>query len=398
MIDGVPSEFSSGVVGLAGRVPATDPRPLLSSALTLAGTSLPLTGRARIYTCGITPYDVTHLGHAATFVWSDLLASVVRATGVEPEVCRNVTDVDDVLTAAASGHGRPYDEFALSQEFLFERDMRALGVARPAHAPHARGHVRDVAQLAAALLRAGAAYETEGTVWFRGEDVAAASGLAEHEALALLREFGEEPGAAGSQSPFDVPVWRPSAAEHPAWPSPWGWGRPGWHAECAAMGWSTFGAGIDVLAGGADLEFPHHAYQVAMVEAASGTTPYARAQFRVGSVLLDGAKMAKSTGNLVLVSDLLEDHTGGAIRMMLLHRPWSQAWEFTPHLLVEAEERLGRLYAAAGRPGRAEDVAPVLEALLDDLDVVRACALAEEIGGPAARTLLSVLRVDQTSR
>ncbi len=394
----MPAAYSSGVVGLAGRVPATDPRPLLSSGLTLDGAALPLAGRARIYTCGITPYDVTHLGHAATFVWSDLLASVVRAAGVEPEVCRNVTDVDDVLTAAASGHGRPYDEFALSQEFLFERDMRALGVARPAHAPHARGHVRDVAQLAAALLRTGAAYEVDGTVWFRGADVVAASGLGEDEALALLREFGEEPGASGSRSPYDVPVWRPSDAEHPAWPSPWGWGRPGWHAECAAMGWATFGPSIDVLAGGDDLAFPHHAYQVAMVEAASGATPYARAQFRVGTVLLDGVKMAKSTGNLVLVSDLLEDHTGAAIRMMLLHRPWAQPWEFTPGLLVEAEERLGRLYAAAGRPGREDDVPAVLEALLADLDVVGACALAEEIGGPAARTLLSVLRVDQTSR
>ncbi|MDP3969008.1 MAG: cysteine--tRNA ligase [Nocardioides sp.] len=390
----MPHEISSGVVGLAGRVPDVDPRPLLSSALTLGGSPLPLTGRARIYTCGITPYDVTHLGHAATFVWADLLASVVRAAGLEPEVCRNVTDVDDVLTAAASGHGRPYDEFALSQEFRFERDMRALGVARPAHAPHARGHVTHVVQLAAALLRTGAAYEHEGTVWFRGEAAFRTSGLSEDDALARLREFGDEPGAAGSESPWDVPVWRPSPAEHPAWPSPWGWGRPGWHAECAAMCWTTFGPSIDVLGGGEDLAFPHHAYQAAMVEAASGATPYARAHFRVGSVMLDGAKMAKSTKNLVLVSDLLEDHTGPAIRMMLLHRRWSEAWDYTPALLTEAEQRLGRLYAAGGRTGGEDAVETVLGALLDDLDVVTACALAEEHGGAAARTLISVLRID----
>lgn len=391
----MPTSHSSGVLGLAGRVPAVDPRPLLSGRLTLGGTPLPLTGRARLYTCGITPYDVTHLGHASTFVWADLLASVIRATGVEAEICRNVTDVDDVLTAAASGHGRPYDEFALSQEFLFERDMRALGVARPAHAPHARGHVEHVVQLAGALLRTGAAYESEGTVWFRGAEAVERSGLDPERARALLTEFGDEPGARGAASEWDVPVWRPSPEEHPAWPSPWGWGRPGWHAECAAMCWSTFGASIDVLGGGEDLAFPHHAYQAAMVEAASGVTPYARAAFRVGSVRLDGSKMAKSTGNLVLVSDLLEEHTGAAIRMMLLSRPWAEQWDYEPALLTDAAERLGRLYAAGGRPGSDEAVTDVLGALLDDLDVVRACALAEEAGGPAARTLVSVLRLDQ---
>src|SRR5512146_1445613 len=120
----VASSFSSsGVVGLAGRVPAVDRHPLRSSALVLDGAPLPLAGTARIYTCGITPYDVTHLGHAATFVWADLLASVCRAAAVKPAVCRNVTDVDDVLTAAASVRGRHYDEFALTQEFLFDRDM-----------------------------------------------------------------------------------------------------------------------------------------------------------------------------------------------------------------------------------------------------------------------------------
>ncbi len=304
------SHLSSGVVGLSDRIPAVDPDPVLSGELTLAGEPLPLVGALRIYTCGITPYDVTHLGHAATFVWADLLACLGRHLGVTPVTCRNVTDVDDVLTEAASRRGRPYDEFALMQEFLFDRDMRALNVARPDHTPHARAHVRHVVQLATALLRTGHAYERDGSVFFRGGDMPTRYGLSEAEALRLSTEFGDQ-AADGRESPFDTPVWRPSAETDPAWPSPWGWGRPGWHAECAAMSWATFGSGVDVLVGGEDLTYPHHAYQAAMVEAATEVGPFARRQLHIGAVHHGGSKMAKSTSNLVLISDLLEHAPGG---------------------------------------------------------------------------------------
>ena len=181
------SHITSGVVGLSGRVPEVDPEPVLSSSLVLAGEPLPLVGTVRVYTCGITPYDVTHVGHAATFVWADLIGCLARHLGVAAETCRNVTDVDDVLTRAAGERGWEYDEFALTQEFLFDRDMKALKVARPDHTPHARAHVQHVIQLAAALLRTGHAYEHDGHVFFRGDEVMAASGLGEQEALAALR-------------------------------------------------------------------------------------------------------------------------------------------------------------------------------------------------------------------
>jgi len=392
----VSSHISSGVIGLSGRVPAVDTDPVLSSSLTLAGTALPLVGTARVYTCGITPYDVTHLGHAATFVWSDVVASVAHALGVAVETCRNVTDVDDVLTDAAIRSGRAYDEFALTQEFLFDRDMRALKVARPDHTPHARTHVQQVVQLAAALLRTGHAYERSGHVFFRGEGTMAASGLGPQEALRLSAEFGDQ-SEDGRESPYDVPVWRPSPPEHPAWPSPWGWGRPGWHAECAAMAWATFGSSIDVLVGGEDLTFPHHAYQGAMVEAATGVTPFARRHLHVGAVHHDGAKMAKSTHNLVLVGDLLEQASGAALRLMLLMRPWAQHWEFLPEMLPAAAEELDRLYAAAGRPGRDSGRGAVLAALAADLDVRGALAVAQAEGGAAARTLLDVLKLTEAA-
>jgi len=375
-------------------VPQHEVAPQRSADLRLAGVQVPLLSPARIYVCGITPYDVTHLGHAATFVWADTLISVLGQANVDTISCRNVTDIDDVLTVAAGTRGRPFDEFALMQEFLFDRDMKALGVRSPTHAPHARHHVGQVVELAAALLSTGAAYERERHIFFRGAPALAQSGLDRAEALRLSQEYGDHPDDPLRDDPFDVPVWRPSGEQDPAWPSPWGWGRPGWHAECAAMAWSGLGAGIDVLIGGEDLTFPHHAYQTAMVEAASSVRPFARAAMHVGTVYRDGAKMAKSTGNLVLLSDLLQDHPAAAVRLLLLARPWQASWEYTPQGLSDAAEELELLYSAAGRPETSSAAAgEVLDLLLDDLDVPRALATAQREGGAAARLLLDALRL-----
>jgi L-cysteine:1D-myo-inositol 2-amino-2-deoxy-alpha-D-glucopyranoside ligase len=381
---------SSGVLGAAGRVAVAG--PVRSADLRLAGAPLPVLGTARVYTCGITPYDVTHLGHAATFVWADALRGVLEMAGAEVISSRNVTDVDDVLTRAADAKGRHYDEFALSQEFLFERDMEALAVHRPTHAPRARYYIPHVQQLAAALLAAGRAYEREGHVFFRGADVPGQAGLDRAAALALSEAFGDTPGDPLRKDPFDVPLWRPSAETDPAWPSPWGWGRPGWHAECAAMAAATLGSAVDVLVGGEDLTFPHHAYQAAMVEAAVSVAPFARRMLHVGAVSQGGAKMAKSTGNLTLVADLLETAPAAAVRLMLLDRRWSEGWEFRPELLPAATDALHELYAAAARPGTTDAAEEqVVAALLDDLDVPRALAVATEAGGAAGRLLIRVL-------
>src|SRR5664279_620051 len=276
------SSFSSGIVGLAGRVEHLQPA-VRSSEFRVAGGVLPVVSPARVYVCGITPYDVTHLGHAATFVWADAAEAVLRSVGVQTISCRNVTDVDDVLTSAADAHGRHYDDYAVYQEFLFEQDMAALRVPRPAHAPRARHHIPQVLQLAAALIATGNAYERDGSVFFRGHGALAASGLSRDRALELARQFGDNPDDPIREDPFDAPVWRPSSARDPAWPSPWGWGRPGWHAECAAM--AAFGASVDLLIGGWDLTFPHHAYQSAMVQAATSVAPFARRAMHVGACL-----------------------------------------------------------------------------------------------------------------
>jgi cysteinyl-tRNA synthetase len=362
------------------------------SGLTLGGRRLAVLDRARIYACGITPYDVTHLGHAATFVWVDALARTLRLLGVEPEVCRNVTDVDDVLDEAAGRAGEPYDAFAAAGQYYFDRDMAALSVRDVAHEPRARRYVDQVIRLAGGLLAAGAAYERHGSVYFRGEPAVRGSGLDLGMALRLSAEYGGRPEDPAKDDPLDVAIWQAGEPGHPVWESPWGRGRPGWHAECAAMALSVFGAGVDVHAGGADLRFPHHAYHAAMAEAFTGVRPYARAWLHAGTVRIGGAKMAKSAGNLVLVRDLAADHPAAAVRLMILDRPWGADWDYSPGLLEAAEKRLENLYRAAGRTVTAPAAVPEIRRLLAaDLNVTAAIDAGIEEGGAAARSVTAAL-------
>ena len=271
----VGTECSSGIVGLAGRDEHLEPA-VRSAEFHVAGAVLPVVSPARVYVCGITPYDVTHLGHAATFVWADAVEAVLRSVGVHTVV-------------VPQRHGRR------------RRADLGRGRARPAlrrlcgvpGVPVRAGH-GGVAGGAARAHAAGTASHPAGTATGGGvarhrerlrtgrvgvlprHGAVAASGLSRDRALALAREFGDNPDDPMREDPFDVPVWRPSTARDPAWPSPWGWGRPGWHAECAAMAMAAFGASVDLLIGGQDLTFPHHAYQSAMVQAATSVAPFAR--------------------------------------------------------------------------------------------------------------------------
>ena len=361
----------------------------------LDARALPIVSPARLYVCGITPYDVTHLGHASTFVWADAVAAVLRMAGAQTLTCRNVTDIDDVLTHAAQRRGRHFDEFALEQEYLFGRDMVALRVRRPEHEPRARHHVGRVVQLAMALLATGHAYQGAGMVYFRGAQVPTKAGLTLADATERAAEFNDHPEDPAREDPFDVPVWRASADDQPGWPSPWGRGRPGWHAECAAIALGVHGCVVDILVGGADLHFPHHAYQAAMIEAATGVAPFARSEFPVGTVTVDGAKMAKSTGNLVLVSNLLDHHPAAAVRLLLLNRPWRHGWDFRLEDLTVQANQLERLYSAAGRAltsRTAQDA--LITALVNDFDVPVALAIGEESGGDAARLVLRTLALE----
>jgi cysteinyl-tRNA synthetase len=350
-------------------------------------------GTARIYVCGITPYGTTHLGHASTFVWVDVLARVLRHTGVEVEVCRNITDIDDDMLAESRRQHDDWRMLAARQTYRFEDDMRHLRVGQPTYEPQAHVYVDEVIALAGALLEAGAAYERSGAVYQRGAAVAERAGLDRETALALIADHGGGADDQARDDPLDTPVWKRSIEGEPAWPSPWGPGRPGWHSECAAMALATLGPGIDVHGGGADLAFPHHAYEAAQAEDATGVRPFARSWLHAGTVTIGDEKMAKSTGNLVLVHDLLEDNwPPGAIRLLLIDRPWAKSWDYSPEALAGAATRLDRLWSRAGTS--ASD--PTSEqagvgALLDDLDVPRALDIAEEAGGHTLRSIGALL-------
>ncbi len=364
----------------------------MAAALTLGGRRVAILDRARIYACGITPYDVTHLGHAATFVWVDTLARTLRLLRVEPEICRNITDVDDVLDEAAHRAEEPYDSFAAVQQYYFDRDMAALNVQAVRHEPRAHRYTGQVIRLAAGLLATDAAYLRHGSVYFRGEPAVRRAGLDRDTALRLAAEYGGRPDDAAKDDPLDVAVWQADEPGHPAWDSLWGRGRPGWHAECAAMALSVFGAAVDVHAGGADLRFPHHAYHAAMAEAFTGVRPYARAWLHADTVRIGGTKMAKSAGNLVLVRDLVDDHPGAAVRLMILDRPWDQDWEYSPAVLDRATRRLEALYQAAGRPPMASAAVPEIGRLLaTDLNVTAAIDVGIDEGGAAARSVAAAL-------
>jgi cysteinyl-tRNA synthetase len=270
--------------------------------------------------------------------------------------------------------------------------MATLQVRPPDLAPSAAQHIGHVIQLASALLDRDAAYERNGTVYARTAHAAAQAGLDRETALQRAAEYHDHPEDPDKDDPLDVTVWQASDPDDEvSWPSPWGDGRPGWHAECAAMVLALFGSSVDLHAGGGDLAYPHHACEAALAEATTGVTPFARAWLRAGIVSIDGVKMSKSLGNLVLVEDLLREHTPGAIRLLLLNRPWAQPWDYELGALDEAESTLEQLYSAASAPGMAPGAAAVPAILLDDLDVPRAVNIALEDGGQAARTLIEIL-------
>ncbi|MGN6607173.1 MAG: cysteine--tRNA ligase [Jatrophihabitans sp.] len=360
--------------------------------LQLGGRLLPMVGRVRMYVCGITPYAVTQLGHAATYVWADALDRVLSWHGHTVSIARNITDVDDVLFAEARRRGESPTMLATLQRAAFEATMTTLRVRTPDLQPSAANHIGHVIALASALLDQERAYVRGGTVYARTGSAYLRAGIDRAEALARAEEYHDHPDDPDKDDPLDVVLWQETADDEVSWPSPWGKGRPGWHAECAAMVLALYGPSVDIHCGGADLAFPHHAAEAELAEAATGVMPFARAWLRAGTVMVGGEKMAKSTGNLVLVEDLLADYPAAALRLLILDRPWAEPWNWSRDALDAAAAELDDLYAAAARPDAALSGSAAIPArLLEDLDVPTALAMAIEDGGQAARTLIEML-------
>ena len=343
--------------------------------------------RAALYVCGITPYDATHLGHASTYVAFDLLHRYWRAAGLDVAYAQNVTDVDDPLLERAAATGVDWRELARDQTDLFRADMAALEVLAPDHYVGATETVDLVVDAVEAMLAAGLAYrvpgdgdEPDGDVYFDVRAAQAAGGwrlgqvsaMAADEMAAVFPERGGDPLRPGKRDPLDPLLWRVHRAGEPAWDGrSLGEGRPGWHIECSVISRAHLPAPFTVQGGGSDLRFPHHEFSAAHATAVDGL-PLARHYAHTGMVALDGEKMSKSKGNLVLVSNLLREGADpAAIRTALLSQHYRADWEWTDQSLPDASARLERWRAALTeeQPGDGEQLLQSLHhALSHDLD------------------------------
>ncbi len=302
----------------------------------------------RIYVCGITPYDTTHLGHAFTYVSFDTLIRYLEFRGYKVKYVQNVTDIDDDVLRKAREVGIPWDELGRRETERYLRDMDALNVRRPDVYPHATQETSAMIEIIQTLLARGYAYENGGNVYFsvhRDPEfgiLARAIGLNDYSAmLTIANERGNYPDDPHKKDPLDFVLWQAQAPGEPAWPSPWGPGRPGWHIECSAMSLKYLGPQIDIHGGGADLAFPHHTCEIAQSEHFTGKAPFARFWVHTGMVHQDGEKMSKSLGNLTLVSDLLKEYSADAIRVTLLNHHYRYPWECFPEDLQVATETVG---------------------------------------------------------
>ncbi|MFF9981288.1 cysteine--1-D-myo-inosityl 2-amino-2-deoxy-alpha-D-glucopyranoside ligase [Streptomyces erythrochromogenes] len=340
---------------------------------------------ARIYVCGITPYDATHIGHAATYNAFDLVQRVWLDTKRQVHYVQNVTDVDDPLLERALRDGHDWTELAERETALFREDMTALRMLPPQHYIGAVEAIPGIVPLVERLRDAGAAYELDGDVYFSVESDPHFGGVShlDAEAMRLLSaERGGDPDRVGKKNPLDPMLWMAARPGEPSWDGgSLGRGRPGWHIECVAIALDHLGMGFDIQGGGSDLAFPHHEMGASHAQALTGEFPMAKAYVHAGMVALHGEKMSKSKGNLVFVSALRRAGVDpAAIRLALLSHHYRADWEWTDAVLDEAVARLERWRAAVSRPdGIPADAVleEVREALANDLDTPAALAAVD---------------------
>jgi L-cysteine:1D-myo-inositol 2-amino-2-deoxy-alpha-D-glucopyranoside ligase len=299
----------------------------------------------RIYVCGVTPYDTTHLGHAFTYVSFDTLNRYLEFRGYTVNYVQNVTDIDDDILRKAREVGLPWDELSRRETGRYLNDMDALNVRRPNVYARATQETPTMIEIAQTLIARGCAYTSGGNVYFSVKSdpdfgiMARAVGLNDYASmLAIANERGNFPGDPRKKDPLDFVLWQAQAPGEPAWPSPWGPGRPGWHIECSAMSMKYLGPQIDIHGGGTDLAFPHHTCEIAQSELFTGKSPFSRFWMHTGMVHQDGEKMSKSLGNLTLVSDLLKTYSADACRVTLLNHHYRYPWECFPEDLEVATE------------------------------------------------------------
>ena len=360
-----------------------------------AVVDIELDAHVRMYVCGITPYDSTHLGHAATYLSYDLIIRRLEDLGHTVQLVRNVTDVDDSILPKARELGIDFLELAETEMNRFGQDMVALNTRRADSEPRATESMKDIIDLIVTLADRGHTYVSEGTTYFditTFSEFGKLSHLTEQEMVELAAERGGRPDDPKQRNPLDFVLWQPSADDEPSWDSPFGSGRPGWHIECSAMSMRALGPALDIHGGGADLIFPHHECEIAQSESVNDE-PFSKYWIHAGLVAYQGTKMSKSLGNLVFVSELRKEIDPRAIRLALMAHHYRSDFEWFDEEGPQAQRDLQLLVRSAGE---ADPVAAgplidqVRDALDDDLNTPRVHQLlleeaqAIEEGAPSA--------------
>lgn len=343
-----------------------------------------------LYVCGITPYDVGHLGHALVYVAFDTLRRWLEFNAYEVRHVQNITDVDDDMVRVSRRLGVTIRELTDRNQQIYLDEMRVLDVLQPDLYPRVSETVPEIIETVQRLIAAGFAYERDGYVFFdvtRTPHFGVLAGLSGQALLNFKSDSMPEEPQHLKRNPLDFLLWQPCTDEGATFASPWGAGRPGWHIECSVMACRHLGDQIDIHGGGKDLRYPHHDSEIVQAEAASGLSPYAAFWLHNGTMGLAGQKMSKSLGNLVKVSDLLgEGHTGSGIRLSLLAVRWREDRDFDRRVLARSEETarlLERAAVAAGGPPDRLRVQPYRNAFQaamdDDLDTPRAIEVLEDL-------------------
>jgi L-cysteine:1D-myo-inositol 2-amino-2-deoxy-alpha-D-glucopyranoside ligase len=330
-----------------------------------------------MYTCGITPYDSTHMGHAATYLVYDVLQRRLIDDGHEVRCVRNITDVDDPLLEKAKELGVHYLDLAAAETARFDNDMKALNTLPCFSEPRATSAIPDIRGFIGMVLDRGHAYEAGGAVYFDVSTFPRFGQVSHYDEATMLAYAAERGGNVDDphkRNALDFVLWQPSAEGEPTWESLWGPGRPGWHIECSALALRELGTTIDLHGGGSDLIFPHHECESAQSESATGEL-FVRHWVHTPMVRLDGVKMSKSLGNLVFISDLCKEWEGPAIRLAILDQSYREDWDWTDDVLPVAARRVDAWRAAGPGDGALEEVRRAVD---DDLDTPRAIAAIDD--------------------
>ncbi|OGH13517.1 MAG: cysteine--tRNA ligase [Candidatus Levybacteria bacterium RIFCSPHIGHO2_01_FULL_38_26] len=359
--------------------------------------------KVKMYVCGITPYDTTHLGHAFTYVFFDTLVRYFKFRGFDVKYTQNVTDIDDDILKRAKEEGRDWRELGNFWTGVFLKDMKMLNVLPPTNYVKATNAIDTMIGIIETLIHKKTAYENNGNVYFdidKFKKYGKLSHFNTRQMLILSKERGGNPADPLKKNPLDFLLWQKSSPDEPAWDSPFGKGRPGWHIECSSMIKDTLGRQIDIHGGGRDLIFPHHESEIAQSETFTGKIPFVKYWMHTAMVLYEGEKMAKSLGNLIMVSDLLKKYNPNDIRCFLLTHHYRKPWEFDEEELKYTTGQLSSIKKLTNMSDKTatidsscvEEFTSIMD---DDLDTPNALNFLVEIAKKPkmSSTLLKLLSI-----